>query len=171
MPNRPDLAAATPQQRAAASDLLSRKATAAAAYSDIAQGEAAGYDLPNSLARAEQRNPGLARRMQLLDSGAMPQRMPMLRVINKTYLHDGKVLDPSAPETLMYEYLVNGSWKLVGVMFVANEAYPQAPPVPGGPITRWHYHGDLELPMLMMHLFFVPVDGLASGYALTMEGM
>lgn len=171
MANRPDVTAATPEQQAAASDLLSRTTAAMAPYSDVAKAQAAGYDMQASLAQAEQRNPGLTRRMKLLDAGTMPWRMPMLHVINRAYLHDGKVLNPAAPEALMYEYEGNGNWKLVGVMYIANEAYPQAPPVPGGPITRWHYHGDLGLPVLMMHLFFVPGNDLATAYALTMEGM
>jgi hypothetical protein len=171
MPNSPDLTAASPQQQAAAADLLARTESATAAYADPAKAQAAGYDIQTSLARAEQRNPGLARRMQQVDSGAMPKTMPMLHVLNKANRHDGKVLDPSAPETLMYEYAGHDSWKLVGVMYIANEAYPQAPPDPGGPITRWHYHDKGGGKSLMMHIFFVPGNDLAKAYALTMQGM
>jgi hypothetical protein len=95
----------------------------------------------------------------------------MLHVLNRANLHDGKVLDPSAPETLMYTYTGHNNWKLVGVMYIANEAYPQAPPDPGGPITRWHYHDMGGGKSLMMHVFFVPGNDLAKAYALTMQGM
>jgi hypothetical protein len=171
MPNLPDVSSATPQQQAAAADLLSRTQSATSSYADPAKAQAAGFDLQASLARAEQRLPGLARRMQRVDAGATPARMPMLHVVNKTYLRDGKVLDPSAPEALMYEYEGHNTWKLVGVMFVATEAYPQAPPDPGGPITRWHYHDKAGGASLMMHVFFVPGNDLSHAYALTMEGM
>ncbi len=171
MPDLPDVAAANPQQQAAAADLLARTESATAAYGDPARAVAAGYDLQGSLAQAQQRHPGLTRLMQKVDSGATPKRMPMLHVANRALLHDGKVLDPSAPETLMYEYTGHNTWKLVGVMYVANEAYPQAPPDPGGPITRWHYHEIGGGRSLMMHVFFVAGNDLAHAYALTMEGM
>ena len=91
----------------------------------------------------------------------------MLHVANRANFRDGKVLDPAAPEVLTYAYQGHNAWKLVGVMYVANESYPQAPPDPGGPITRWHYHG--EHGGLMMHIFFVAGNDLAHAYALTMD--
>jgi hypothetical protein len=171
MPNLPDVASASPQQQAAAADLLTRTEAATAAYADPAKAQAAGFDVQDSLTRAEQRKPALAQLIQRVDAGATPKQMPMLHVINKANLHDGKVLDPSAPEALMYEYAGHNSWRLVGVMYVANEAFPQAPPDPGGPITRWHYHDINGGASLMMHMFFVPGNDLAHAYALTMEGM
>jgi hypothetical protein len=171
MPNLPDVASSSPQQQAAAADLLARTESATAAYADTAKAQAAGFDIQAALARAEQRDPGLARRMQRVDSGQMPARMPMLHVANKANRRDGRVLDPTAPETLMYEYQGHNIWKLVGVMYTANESYPQAPPDPGGPITRWHYHDKHGGAALMMHIFFIPDNDLAHAYALTMDGM
>jgi hypothetical protein len=171
MPNLPDVTSASPQQQAAAADLLARTEAATAAYADPAKAQAAGYDLSASLSRAEQKDPKLATRLGRVDSGAHLAHMPMLHVANKANRHDGKVLDPSAPETLMYEYQGHNAWKLVGVMYTANESYPQAPPDPGGPITRWHYHDKGGGAALMMHIFFVPGNDLSHAYALTMEPM
>ena len=170
MPNLPDVAAATPAQRAAALDLLRRTEAETAQYADLATAKAAGYDLTAALTRAERRHPALAKAIRMMDAGSMPagHRMPMLHVANKHNRRDGKVLDPSAPETLMYEYQGHGQWKLVGVMYTANESYPQAPPDPGGHITRWHYHDKSGGQALMMHLFFVPGDDLAQTYAAEM---
>lgn len=171
MPDLPDVASATADQQGAAADLLARSESATATYSDVAAAEAAGFDLDAGIAHAEQRNPRLAQLIQAVDAGQTPQRMPMVHVANKANLHDGKVLDPSAPEVLMYEYQSHSTWKVVGVMFTANEVYPQAPPDPGGPIMRWHYHDKLLGQALMMHVFFVPDNDLAHAYALHMEGM
>jgi hypothetical protein len=172
MPNLPDVGSATPEQRAAAADLLARTEAGVRKYMDPAAAKAAGYDLDASLARTEQRRPHLAQAMQAVDAGQTPKRMPMLHVVNKANLRDGKVLDPDAPEVLMYEYQGHNAWKVVGVMYTANEAYPAAPPDPGGPITRWHYHDNVRGGQaLMMHIFFVPDNDLAHAYALKMDGM
>jgi hypothetical protein len=175
MPNLPDVASATAQQQAAAADLLARTQAATAAYADINAAKAAGFDVDASLARTEQFLPRYAQWLQAVDAGQMPRKMPMLHVANRANLHDSKVLDPAAPEVLMYEYQGNNAWKLVGVMYLANDSYPHAPPDPGGPITRWHYHtelgGQLMKLGLMMHVFFVPGNDLAHAYALTMDGM
>jgi hypothetical protein len=171
MPNLPDAASASPEQQAAAADLLARSESATAAYSDVAAAKAAGFDLDAGIAHAEQMHPHLAQLIQAVDSGQTPPRMPMVHVANKANLRDGKVLDPSAPEVLMYEYEGHNAWKVVGVMFTANEIYPQTPPDPGGPIMRWHYHDNLLGQALMMHVFFVPDNDLAHAYALRMEGM
>jgi hypothetical protein len=171
MPDLPDVASATPEQQAAATDLLARSESATAAYSDVASAKAAGFDLDAGIAHAEQMHPRLADLIAAVDAGQKPARMPMVHVANKANLHDGRVLDPSTPEVLMYEYEGHNTWKVVGVMFTANEIYPQAPPDPGGPIMRWHYHDKLLGQALMMHVFFVPDADLAHAYALRMEGM
>jgi hypothetical protein len=171
MPNLPDVAAASPEQRAAAADLLVHTEAATARYADPAKAAAAGFDLQASLARAEKEKPGKAAAISRVDAGDEPGHMPMLHVANPANRADGKVLDPEAPETLMYEYQGSGAWKLVGVMYTANEAFPGAPPDPGGPITRWHYHSkDGPGDRLMMHVFFVPGNDLASAYAAEMAG-
>jgi hypothetical protein len=167
----PDIASASPEQQAAAADLLARSESATAPYSDVAAAKAAGFDLDAGIAHAEQMHPRLAQLIQAFDAGQTPPRMPMVHVANKANLRDGKVLDPSAPEVLMYEYQGHDTWKVIGVMFTANEIFPQAPPDPGGPIMRWHYHDKLLGQALMMHVFFVPGNDLAHAYALRMEGM
>lgn len=170
MPDLPDVGAASPQQQAAAKDLLVRTEAATAKYADPATARAAGYDLQASLTRAENKKPGLAKALERADSAtpAMSGRMTMLHVGKKANKADGKVLDPTAPETLMYGYEGHGQWKLVGVMYVAGESYPQAPPDPGGPISRWHYHDKSGGQGLMMHIFFVPGNDLAHAYATDM---
>jgi len=172
MPTQPDVASATAEQQAAAKDLLLRTQAATARYNDLATAKAAGFDLQATLSRIEKRRPRLAKIMPRIDAGQQPPgaKMPMLHVANSANKADGKVLDPSAPETLMYGYQGQGKWVVVGVMYSANESYPQAPPIPGGPITRWHYHtkGGQNGGKLMMHLFFLPGNDLGPAYATTM---
>ena len=164
MPNLPDVDAATPEQRAAAIDLLTRTEAGTAAYADPAAAEAAGYTRIGAVVRAGQ-NPGIVAAMEAL-AAAMPDNMEMLHISNVR--DSSAVLDPNAPEHLMYAYQGNGAWKLVGVMFVADAAYPGPPPTPGGPITRWHYHSRIAAQHLAMHLFFVPPDHLNHAYAANM---
>jgi hypothetical protein len=158
MADEPDVDAASPFEQAAATDLLTRTRDATSKYADLDVARRAGYDIDAALARARKR--------QGLDDGAMPR---MVHVLNMAARCDGTTLDPDAPETLMY-MRHDDSWQLVGVMYVATEAAPAAPPSPGGPITRWHYH---PLPNgtttgLMMHVFFT--DDLATAYAVEMSG-
>lgn len=167
IPNLPDVNSASPEQRQAALDLLTQTEQDTAKYSDLGTAKAAGYDLQASLTRAESKKPHLKDAIAAVDAGKMPKKMPMLHVANKAFRKDGKVLDPNAPETLMYEYTGHGTWKLIGVMYTANESYPAAPPDPGGPIMRWHYHTkNGPGASLMMHIFFVPGNDLAKAYAL-----
>jgi hypothetical protein len=157
MADEPDVDAASPFEQAAATDLLTRTRDATSKYADLDVARRAGYDLDAALARARKR--------QGLDDAAMPR---MVHVLNLAARCDGKTLDPDAPETLMY-MRHDDSWQLVGVMYVATEGAPAAPPSPGGPITRWHYH---PLPNgttsgVMMHVFFT--DDLATAYAVEMS--
>lgn len=167
MPNMPDVNAATPEQRAAALDLLHRTEAGTAAFVDPDAASAAGYTLIGTVAHAGQ-NPAMAKAMEALN-GSMPGMMSMLHVAN---VHKSNaVLNPNAPDDLMYAYQPDGTWKLSGVMYLADGAYPGPPPTPGGPITRWHYHPRLRGIQLMMHVFFVPGDNLAMAYAYNMDGM
>lgn len=172
MPTLAPVSAASATQREAATDLLARTKAATLQYNDPAKAKAAGFDLQARLAIQQRRKPGIAKRMQRVDASPATARgtaamMPMLHVPNASFMTDGKLLDPNAPETLMYGYQGNGRWTVVGVMYRANEAYPAAPAVPGGPITRWHYHRGQ--PGLMMHLFFAPAGDLARAYATQMD--
>ncbi len=172
MPVLAPVSAASAAQRAAATDLLVRTKAATMQYNDLATAKAAGYDLQAKLASKQRQNPGIARRIEQVDSGTAaqqgtPAKMLMLHVANTSFTNDGKLLDPNAPETLMYGYQGNGKWTVMGVMYKANEAYPRVPAVPGGSITRWHYHQDKG--NLMMHVFFAPANDLARAYATQMD--
>ncbi len=171
MANLADVASASAEQKAAATDLLVRTEAATAPYADLANAKAAGFDVEASLARSEKEHPNEASKLANIDAGQKTPdgMMPMLHVGNKANRADAKILDPSAPETLMYSYQGQGHWTLVGVMYTANESYPQAPPDPGGPITRWHYHEQSGGQKLMMHIFFVPGGDLAHAYAAEMS--
>lgn len=172
MPNLAPAATASAQQQAAATDLLVRTEAATAQYADVDKARAAGYDLLAKVKAAEKKKPGLTRAMQRIDADGVPAegKMPMMHVGNKATKSDGKVLDPSAPETLMYGYEGDGHWMLMGVMYTAAESYPHAPPDPGGPVTRWHYHSKSGGQGLMLHVFFVPGNDLAHAYAADLKG-
>lgn len=173
MPNLPDVAKASEEERKAATDLLARTKEATAPYADVAKAAAAGYDLNAGLDRAKEKRPRLARAMESMDRGERVKKVPTLHVGNKANRGDGKVLDPSAPETLMFVYEGGDEWNLVGVMFTAGESFPEAPPNPTGPILRWHYHGHGDGNGgrgLMTHVFFPPDDDLARAFAATMDG-
>jgi hypothetical protein len=166
MPILPDVASASPQQQAAAADLLARTESAAAGFSDPGAALAAGFDIQGALARAEEKNPGLAARLQRIDAGQAPKRMPVLFVTNRADGHAGKVLDPTAPEALIYQYHGHDTWKVAGVVYTAGGSYPQAPPDPGGPITRWSYRDNRNGgAALAIPVFFVPGNDLAHAYA------
>lgn len=174
MSNLPDVDKASEEERRAATDLLARTKEATAPYADVAKATAAGYDLNASLDRAKEKRPRVAQAMERMDRGEDVKKVPTLHVGKKATRGDGKVLDPSAPETLMFAYEGDDKWKLVGVMFTAGESLPEAPPNPTGPILRWHYHdhGDGNGGhRLMTHVFFPPDGDLAQAYAATMDGM
>lgn len=173
MSNLPDVDKAPEEERKAATALLARTKEATAPYADVAKAAAAGYDLNASLDRAKEKRPRLARAMERMDRGEDVKKVPTLHVGNKANRGDGKVLDPSAPETLMFVYEGDDKWNLVGVMFTAGESFPEAPPNPTGPILRWHYHGHGDGNGghgLMTHVFFPPDDDLARAFAATMDG-
>lgn len=61
--------------------------------------------------------------------------------INVAYTLDGKTLDPTRPESLMYTPTRHGM-VLVGVMYLMNIP-GEFGPEPGGCLTRWHVHANL----------------------------
>lgn len=103
----------TPEQVADAEDLHADTATALARYTDPAAAAADGYDVA-----------GIAG----LDYHAS----------NETYLHDGRILDPERPETLVYAAGPGGP-VLLGAMF-QMPGFGEAGPAIGGPLTVWHGH-------------------------------
>jgi hypothetical protein len=57
---------------------------------------------------------------------------------NKAYKKDGRVLDPTRPESLVYG-VKDGRFVLLGAVYVMERAGEPGPDI-GGPIARWHAH-------------------------------
>jgi hypothetical protein len=116
----PDLALATPGQRRAATLLLARIRDATARWRDVSRAAASGFDTH------------LARRVPGDDA------VGYLHAEHRRYSHDGRLLDPSRPESLIYATQPGRKPALVGAMF--SVARGVLGPTPGGPIDRWHFH-------------------------------
>jgi hypothetical protein len=177
IPNLPDTASASAGQTKAATQLLDRTIAATAAYRDPAKAKAAGFDVQAAWERKQSR---LAR------AGKEPKqdRRGLVHVPNKANRTDGRVLDATAPETLIYAHRADGSFVLVGVMYTAEK---KAPPTSYQPYVRWHTHEvctgggpgkarpvDGQCPAgttlrttgAMTHVWFVDDDQLAEAYAI-----
>ena len=64
--------------------------------------------------------------------------------INLNYFHDGRILDPDHPESLVYEPDGKGGKKLVAAMFMLETGQTLADvPDVGGKLTQWHIHNNL----------------------------
>jgi hypothetical protein len=105
---------ATPQQEAAAAKLVSDLKTDLAKYADLDVALKAGYKLPAAAEGME------------------------VHLENAAYKKDGRVLDPTRPETLVYA-ISGGRAALLGALFVMEKAGTPGPAI-GGPITHWHAH-------------------------------
>lgn len=115
--NLPDVNAATPAQRAKAQALLDRSIAETRKYTDAAAAKAAGYRV---------------------DAAAAKPGVKFLHAGNPAYRSDGKLVDPTRPESLIYWPNPQGKFILVGVLYVVPKG--TAPPDVAGPITRWHSH-------------------------------
>ncbi len=174
VPNLPDTASATADQTAAAKDLLARTIAATAAYRDPAAATKAGFDVQAAWDRKQKKLTALGKEAR--DKGAV-------HVPNRANRTDGKVLDPNAPETLIYRRSAKGKFTLVGVMFTAEK---KTPPTSYQPYLRWHAHEactgggvkklkpvngtcasgtTLRTSGAMTHLWFVDSAQLAQAYA------
>jgi hypothetical protein len=176
IPNLPDTASATAQQTAAAKDLLDRTIAATAAYRDPARATAAGFDIRAAWDRKQ---------AKLARLGKTPKQdgRGLVHVPNAKNRTDGRILDPGAPETLIYLRRAEGSFVLVGVMYTAEK---KTPPTSYQPYVRWHTHerctggGAAKAKPVdgrcsagttprtsgaMTHLWFVDDDQLAQAYA------
>ena len=111
----------TPDQVAAAADLHDDTVAALARYADPAVAAADGYDV---------------RGIAGLDFHAS----------NEAYQHDGLILDPERPETLVYAAGPNGP-VLLGAMF-QMPGFGDAGPAIGGPLTVWHAHEEICVSVL-----------------------
>jgi hypothetical protein len=108
----------TADERAAAERLLADTRAGSARFAELAVAEAEGY--------RKVQVPGMA----------LPEHWPA-HYVNAAYVRDGRVLDPSHPETLVYVKLRDGRTVLLGAMYLAPGG--EAPSV-GGPLTAWHAH-------------------------------
>jgi hypothetical protein len=95
-------------------------------------------------ALADATKASLARYARLDDALAAGYVLPAnhtgtdVHVDNPAYKKDGKILDPTRPETLVY-VIGGGKATLLGAMFQMQWAGVPGPQ-PGGPITQWHAH-------------------------------
>lgn len=176
VPNLPDTSKATAEQTAAARDLLARTIAATAAYRDPAAATKAGFDVQAAYER---------KLAKLEAAGRTPKdgRVMAIHVPSKANRTDGRILDPTKPETLIYAHTAQGKFELVGVMFTAEK---KAPPALYQPYLRWHTHtfcvgggtpkvkpengscpaGTTERETgAMTHVWFVSPDELAQAFA------
>ena len=163
-----------PEQTAAAKDLLAKTIAATTAYRDPAAATKAGFDVQAAWDRKQKKLTGLGKEAR--DKG-------QVHVPNKANRTDGKILDPNAPETLIYRRSAEGKFTLVGVMFTAEK---KTPPTSYQPYVRWHTHEactgggvkklkpvdgkcaagtTLRTSGAMTHLWFVDPAQLAQAYA------
>jgi len=146
----------TAAERAAAADLVTAARVALARYADPSVAAADGYNVNG---------------IHGLDFHAG----------NPANEHDGRVLDPAHPETLVYAVAPDGQPILMGAMFLMPKIGTPGPTV-GGPLTVWHAHqhicfsltppglagllsplgtcplGSIDMPLTaeMIHIWIVP---------------
>jgi hypothetical protein len=136
-PNQPDVAAAAAEERARAEALWRDSIANAQRWRDPQAATAAGFRFKD-------------------DRRAADRPVRLLHVPNPAWRGDGRVLDPTRPETLIYWRGPDDRLILVGVMYTAARGQPG--PTVGGPITRWHDHESCRDPDTRAKLGR-PVDG------------
>lgn len=115
-----DEVSVTAEQLVAAAEFVQAvKAHNAERYADIDDALGAGY------VQITQDLPGIAAHFIRLD-----------------YQRDGREMDPEYPEVLLYTKRLDGQWRLIGTMFLAEQATDE-PPAYFGPLDAWHYHSNL----------------------------
>jgi hypothetical protein len=107
----------TPEQEAAAAKLAADTAAGIAKYADVNVALADGYR-PFGSANAT-----------------------LVHYTNHRYEKDGRILDPTRPETLVYAGTPNGPL-LLGAMYSLPDL-DRTPPDVGGPLTVWHVHANV----------------------------
>ena len=110
----------TPQQQAAAENLVAITLLRLPKYADPAVAEADGF--------------------RTIRDGATGHE----HYINWSYIDDAHVLDPDRPESLVYEPRPDGTKQLVSAMFMlpTGTTLDDVPEL-GGPLTQWHIHDNL----------------------------
>ncbi len=143
-------AAATADERAAATELAEATRAVAARYADVNAALADGF-------RPNPQSSGVG----------------MVHYPNYRNRHDDAVLDPEALEGLVYHVGPDGRTVLVGALFTAGRG--PLPPTPGGDITNWHSHVpgcmhpadtpscEGQVPLYMMHVWLL--DGVTDPFA------
>lgn len=122
----PDVNGASSADRAAAQKLYDDTVRATARFRDVKAAEAAGYKVEAKRSSSEMQSTSGKHKL-------------LLHVANRALKSDGRTLDPSHPETLVYYNPPSGgSPVLAGALFSIPR--DQAPPATGGTITRWHFH-------------------------------
>ena len=110
----------TPEQQAAAENLIAVTLVRLPQWSDPKVAEAAGFRSIGDAATGHE------------------------HYINWEWINDDVVLDPDQPESLVYEPQPDGSKKLVSAMYMLPDtvALEDVPDI-GGPLMQWHIHDDL----------------------------
>lgn len=109
----------TPQQQAAAENLVSATILGLPQFADPAVAEAAGF--------------------RSIGDGATGHE----HYINRAYINDDKILDPNYPESLVYQ-MIDGEKTLAAAMYMlGSEATLDDVPELGGTLTQWHIHDNL----------------------------
>ncbi len=114
-----DEVAVSPEHLLAAASFYDEVTSATARYEDIRTALGGGY------IQITQDLPGIA-----------------AHFINPTYNRDGDLMNPEKPETLLYTKRLDGTWRLVGVMF-SSESVSDEPPSFFGALDAWHRHENL----------------------------
>lgn len=110
-------AAATEEEQEAADDLTADVEATLAAYADLDDAVAAGYQLPRN---------------------RVHPRSPLLHYSDRTVAEEGHVLDPERPNGLVYATGGDGEPVLLGAFFVARPGVDA--PTPAGDLVVWHSH-------------------------------
>ncbi len=114
-----NVSAATAEERIQADALVTatKLALASAGYEDVALAEAAGY------------------------RPVQPPTSPLVHYVHLIHLADPRILDPTAPESLVYRTTADGP-VLEGAMYILPSVESPIPDV-GGLADHWHGHDDL----------------------------
>lgn len=109
----------TPQQQAAAENLIAVTLLRLPQYADPAAAEAAGY--------------------RSIGDGFTGHE----HYLNQSKIDDGRILDPDHPESLVFE-MRDGQKTLVAAMYMltSTDTLDDVPEL-GGALTQWHIHNDL----------------------------
>ncbi len=70
-----------------------------------------------------------------------PEGQRVVHYARPAYMRDGNVLDPAAPESLIYAFPKQTPPVLLGAMYLVEG--DEAAPTPGGCLTQWHDHTNL----------------------------